>query len=335
VTQEYERSEEPTRAELASRLPPERPLPAGAWAAVREKLMTNAERDAVRTVRPQWLQLATAAAAGGLLVLTTGWAAGWFDDDAAQVTTADEGDNGGATGNRAGAAPLGPVPDPDHVAQTLANLERSLDSLPFELEPTPANLPLNSDAVLCVPEDGPPRDASSARADDLTVPLTEHDLRQTCRRDLGAQQAGGGESSASGGSTEVRENAPLCVVDSTSPLTDQRTADSRIIARLVDDYPLPAVALGSTPDCDGIGHPWDDELLDDINRRRTVEVAILATPDCSDLDTTVAWVEAVLADEGLIDVIDISVRDSVRDHGDACYRPDLVWQRGVVEITLG
>lgn len=90
-----------------------------------------------------------------------------------------------------------------------------------------------------------------------------------------------------------------------------------------------SVVLVGIPRCDGGVRPMTDDDLALLNRRRAVEVALLAVPApdrCPTLAAASAWAATHAHADGK------RLRVEQRDEGDGCYRGIVDWRRSVVLV---
>lgn len=90
-----------------------------------------------------------------------------------------------------------------------------------------------------------------------------------------------------------------------------------------DRSPIPVVVFGATCDASG-DEPAPASLLDELNRERRLEVAIVAAPgQCPSHADAIAWVRRQVARSGLhLQIIDRP--------GGHCYLPHVYWAEGAV-----
>jgi hypothetical protein len=188
---------------------------------------------------------------------------------------------------------------------------------------------LNAETVGCdykalpqssLPEGFPSIAQGSASGFPLAQALTEDDLVTEC----------------ASGTDAVREHPVtgashvLCVAHSPEIPTAQRTAGRTIGEGTPKQAEVPVVVFASAS-CSTAGYePPARGLLDDINRRRQQEAAILAVPGtCPSHDEALDWTLDHIHTTG----ITVTLIDEGTSPGGSCYLPAVHWNEGTVYIN--
>jgi hypothetical protein len=216
------------------------------------------------------------------------------------------------------------VPNRDDVA----TIERRATSV------APGHVPgwrpeLNAEAVGCdyralsqssLTQGFPSIAQGSASAFPLAQALTEDDLVTECASGTDAVA----EHPVTGASHV------LCVAHPPEIPTAQRTAGPTIGAGTPKPAEVPVVVFASAS-CSSAGYePPTQGLLDDINRRRQQEAAILAVPGtCPSHDEALDWTLDHIRTAG----ITVTLIDQGTNPGGSCYVPAVHWYEGTVYIN--
>lgn len=189
-------------------------------------------------------------------------------------------------------------PDPQQAARVVGDHEQASTVHLDGWRPS-----LRAEQVSCLAPDADGRGG----ADRAETPASELPLADPLTRELLVEECASGNDMARDRGGLPREGASVCVYERGS-------------------YPHPAVALAGAGCADlGLGaRPITDADLEEINRMRAVEVAVLAVPgDCPTAAEARVWAEERLAEAGR----DLPVR--VFDEGPGlCYRGVVYWYDG-------
>jgi hypothetical protein len=207
-------------------------------------------------------------------------------------------------------------PDPADVAQVVKNNEFA-----FEMHGADWRPELEAESVWCaVPEVEEPAWAAAYRFP-MEDAMTRADLVEACALNDWINVEG-----------YTTEGAEVCMADSDAPVA---SGIELLNNPDLDDYPMPVVAMDGRT-CAETGDPMTDEDLAELNRLRSIDATLQATPDCYSWETTYEWTEAWLAEENLAhELPDRAEPEPFEDQPasyEPCYMTRIRWRSGTVDI---